>query len=66
VLKLFALAGACYGDAADGLRRRDEGQTMAEYGVILSVITVAIITAISVLSGSVQSAFEAVAGLIPG
>jgi Flp pilus assembly pilin Flp len=39
---------------------------MAEYGVILSVITIAIITAISVLSGNVQSAFETVAGLLPG
>jgi Flp pilus assembly pilin Flp len=66
VLKLFALAGACYGDEADALRPPEEGQTMAEYGVILSVITVAIITAISLLSGSVQSAFEAVAGLVPG
>jgi Flp pilus assembly pilin Flp len=66
VLKLYAPAQAFYGNAADAVRRREGGQTMAEYGVILSVITVAIITAISVLSGSVQSAFEAVAGLIPG
>jgi Flp pilus assembly pilin Flp len=66
VLKLFARAHALYGDPGDALRRREGGQTMAEYGVILSVITVAIITAISVLSGNVQSAFEAVAGLIPG
>jgi Flp pilus assembly pilin Flp len=66
VLKLFALAQAFYRDAADAFRRREEAQTMAEYGVILSVITVAIITAVSVLSGNVQSAFEAVAGLVPG
>jgi Flp pilus assembly pilin Flp len=66
VLKLYARGQAFDGDAADALRRCEEGQTMAEYGVILSVITVAIITAISVLSGNVQSAFEAVAGLIPG
>jgi Flp pilus assembly pilin Flp len=65
VLKLYALGQAFDGDAADALRL-EEGQTMAEYGVILSVITVAIITAISVLSGNVQSAYEAVAGLIPG
>jgi Flp pilus assembly pilin Flp len=66
VLKLFARAQVFYGEAADVPRPREEGQTMAEYGVILSVITVAIITAISVLSGNVQSAFEAVAGLVPG
>jgi Flp pilus assembly pilin Flp len=66
VLKLFVPAQAFSGDAGDALRRREEGQTMAEYGVILSVITIAIITAISVLSGNVQSAFETVAGLLPG
>jgi Flp pilus assembly pilin Flp len=66
VLKLFARAQVFYGEAAHAPRPREEGQTMAEYGVILSVITVAIITAISVLSGNVQSAFEAVAGLVPG
>jgi Flp pilus assembly pilin Flp len=66
VLKLIVPPQAFSDDAGDALRRREEGQTMAEYGVILSVITVAIITAISVLSGNVQSAFEAVAGLVPG
>ncbi|HEY2938582.1 MAG TPA: Flp family type IVb pilin [Gaiellaceae bacterium] len=66
MLKLYAPAQALYGDAADAVGRREGGQTMAEYGVILSVITVAIITAVSVLSGNIQSAFEAVAGLVPG
>jgi Flp pilus assembly pilin Flp len=32
------------------IRRREEGQTMAEYGVILAVITVAIIAALVALS----------------
>jgi Flp pilus assembly pilin Flp len=32
------------------IRRREEGQTMAEYGVILAVITVAIIGALVALS----------------
>jgi Flp pilus assembly pilin Flp len=32
------------------IRRHEEGQTMAEYGVILAVITVAIITALIALS----------------
>ena len=31
-------------------RRREEGQTMAEYGVILAVITVAVIAALVALS----------------
>lgn len=51
---------------AGALGRGEEAQTMAEYGVVLSVITIAIITAISLLSTNVQSAIETVAGLIPG
>jgi Flp pilus assembly pilin Flp len=35
------------------IRRREEGQTMAEYGVILAVITVAIIVALLALSGGI-------------
>jgi pilus assembly protein Flp/PilA len=62
VLKLFIFAQA----AADALRRREEGQTMAEYGVVLSVITLAVIAAISLLSTNVQNAIENVAGLLPG
>jgi hypothetical protein len=36
VLKLFAFAQACVGSTVDALRRREEGQTMAEYGVVLT------------------------------
>ncbi|HEY7004666.1 MAG TPA: hypothetical protein VH281_10310 [Gaiellaceae bacterium] len=34
--------------------RREEGQTMAEYGVILAVITVLIIGALLLLSSGIQ------------
>jgi Flp pilus assembly pilin Flp len=51
---------------AGALRRSEEGQTMAEYGVVLSVITIAIITAIGLLSTNIQDAIDTVAGLIPG
>jgi Flp pilus assembly pilin Flp len=36
--------------------RKEEGQTMAEYGVILAVITVGIVAALTALSGGVQTA----------
>jgi Flp pilus assembly pilin Flp len=36
------------------IRRREEGQTMAEYGVILAVITVAIIAALVALSTGIM------------
>jgi Flp pilus assembly pilin Flp len=52
--------------AADSLRRREEGQTMAEYGVVLAVITLAVIGAITLLSDNVRNALENVAGILPG
>ncbi|HEU5278595.1 MAG TPA: Flp family type IVb pilin [Gaiellaceae bacterium] len=39
---------------------REEGQTMAEYGVVLAVITVAAIAALGVLSGAITGAIDAV------
>lgn len=40
----------------DQVRTREDGQTMAEYAVVLGVITPAILLAIGLLSGSVQDA----------
>src|SRR5213592_3657188 len=51
--------------AADSLRVREEGQTMAEYGVVLAVITLAVIGAITLLSDNVRSAIESVANILP-
>jgi len=39
-------------------RRRDEGQTMAEYVVVLAVITPAVILAFSIFSGAVGNAID--------
>ena len=61
VLKLFAFTQA----SLDALRRREEGQTMAEYGVVLAVITLAVIAAISLLSDNVRNAIESVANILP-
>jgi Flp pilus assembly pilin Flp len=62
MLKLFTFVQI----AADSLRRREEGQTMAEYGVVLAVITLAVIGAITLLSDNVRAAIENVAGILPG
>ncbi|OLB25034.1 MAG: hypothetical protein AUH17_02555 [Actinobacteria bacterium 13_2_20CM_68_14] len=64
-LKLFAFAHA-YTAAAVEPRKRDEGQTMAEYSVALTIITIAVITAISLLSGKVVDTISAVADVLPG
>jgi pilus assembly protein Flp/PilA len=47
------------------LRRNEEGQTMAEYGVVLAVITLAVIAAITLLSGNVSNAITSVANILP-
>jgi Flp pilus assembly pilin Flp len=62
MLRLFTFVQT----AADSLRRREEGQTMAEYGVVLAVITLAVIGAITLLSDNVRNALENVAGILPG
>jgi len=64
-LKLFAFA---HPDTAAAFEecKRDEGQTMAEYSVALAVITVAVITAISLLSGKVVDTISAVIDALPG
>ena len=43
----------------------ESGQTMAEYGVVLTVITIAALGALSLLAGNVIAAIARVAGLIP-
>ena len=42
---------------------REEGQTMAEYGVVLLVIALGCIVAFTALSGGVANAINAVAGI---
>ena len=43
----------------------ESGQTMAEYGVVLTVITIACLGALALLAGTVINAIGRVAGLIP-
>jgi Flp pilus assembly pilin Flp len=46
------------------LSKRDEGQTMAEYGVVLAVITLAVVIALGALSGAISDAIDAVTGIL--
>jgi len=61
MLKLLTFVEAIAGT----LRTREDGQTMAEYGVVLAVIVLAVIAAISLLAGNVSNALNAVAGVLP-
>ena len=66
MLKLFTFAQVFAADTVAALRRREEGQTMAEYGVVLAVITLAVIGAITLLSDNVRNAISNVASILPG
>ena len=66
MLKLFALAQVFAAEASEALKKREEGQTMAEYGVVLAVITLVVIGAISLLSTHVKNAITNVANILPG
>jgi Flp pilus assembly pilin Flp len=46
-------------------RSREQGQTMAEYGVTLAVITVATVAVFTALSAGASRAVQRVIGLIP-
>jgi Flp pilus assembly pilin Flp len=46
--------------------RKEEGQTMAEYGVILAVITVGIVIALTALSGGIETAIDKVVTTLKG
>jgi Flp pilus assembly pilin Flp len=48
------------------IRRNEQGQTMAEYGVILAVITVAIIAALVALSTGIFDNLMDVVGVLDG
>lgn len=46
------------------LIRREDGQTMAEYGVVLAVITLGIVVALGLLSGAISAALNAVTAIL--
>ena len=45
--------------------RDERGQTMAEYGVVLALITLAVVGSMTLLAGNISAAFSGVAGLRP-
>jgi Flp pilus assembly pilin Flp len=47
------------------LWKLEEGQTMAEYGVVLAVITIACLVAFTALSGGITHAINNVTSVLP-
>jgi Flp pilus assembly pilin Flp len=52
-------------DIFRALWKREEGQTMAEYGIVLAVITIAAVGVFTALSGGIQNAISSVTALLP-
>jgi Flp pilus assembly pilin Flp len=48
----------------DARHTNESGQTMAEYGVVLGVITIAIVTSFTVFSGAIERSFLRAVALI--
>jgi pilus assembly protein Flp/PilA len=54
--------------AIDVLRpslRDERGQTMAEYGVVLALITLAVVGSMTLLAGNISAAFTSIGSLLP-
>ena len=45
--------------------RKQDGQTMAEYGVVLAVITIGAVGVFTALSGGITNSINKVTGLLP-
>ena len=45
--------------------RKEEGQTMDEYGVVLAVITIGAVALCTALSGGIRGALNRVTSLLP-
>ena len=59
VLQLYT-----FGQTQIARLRREEGQTMAEYAVVLAVVTLLVIGAISLLSTNINNEIRKVAGIL--
>ena len=46
------------------MARRSEGQTMAEYGILIAVIAIIVIVAATVLGGSISALFNSTASKV--
>ena len=65
MLKLFAFVQAAAAEVTETIHSDEKGQTMAEYGVVLAVIVLAVIASITLLSSHVRDAITSVANILP-
>jgi Flp pilus assembly pilin Flp len=66
MLKLFVATQTRVMDAYDFVREDEKGQTMAEYGVVLAIITLGVVATLGLLSGGIGRAIDGVTSKLPG
>jgi Flp pilus assembly pilin Flp len=65
MLKYFVAAQSYAVNTVADLRSREDGQTMAEYGVVLAVITIGAVAVFGLLAGGITGAINAVIAKLP-
>ncbi len=65
MLKYFVALQSYAVNTAHELRTDEDGQTMAEYGVVLAVITIGAVAVFGLLAGGITGAINAVIAKLP-
>jgi pilus assembly protein Flp/PilA len=65
MLELYTNLQTVAASLRERLAKDESGQTMAEYGVVLGVITVLCIVAFTALSGAISGAIDSVTAILP-
>ena len=62
----FAVIVSLYALAQDRLRKEEDGATAVEYGLMVGLIALAIITVVALLGGQLAGLFDSVVDALPG
>jgi Flp pilus assembly pilin Flp len=65
VIRLVARWQVFVTGASNALRRQD-GQTMAEYGIVLAAITIVVVLALMTFGTAVSDQISGIASILPG
>jgi len=65
VIRLVARWQVFVSGARNALRRQD-GQTMAEYGIVLATITIVVVLALMTFGTAVSDQISGIASILPG
>ena len=64
MIAFYATLSSFVSVTADRLKREEKGATAVEYGLMVGLIAVAIITAVTLLGGNLSGLFNRIAGSV--